>query len=666
MMMKEKIIRRLKRLAIAAGIAVILFVVLTGGAILYTNRSDFCTTCHYMQPYYDAWVQSSHRNVPCAMCHYPPGATSVIAGKFRDLNQLVKYVTNTYRRSKPWAEIEDASCLRSGCHETRLLVGQVSFEGVRFDHSPHLNQMRRGKKLRCTSCHSQIVQGEHISVTPSTCIICHFKERGETAKTTRCELCHDAPIGLDVGFDHTAVKQRGVKCRTCHGNMIVGDGAVPKQQCYACHYDRERLDQYDNHELMHQKHITENKIDCERCHYPMQHKQSSAVERTKPDCTSCHPEYHNAQAELFTGTGGIGTDPLPNPMFKSGLSCQSCHVFHENAKGFPEDGATMKARAESCETCHGKGYSLILAEWKQASNEQMSVVQTSLNRVRSALSQAPKSKREALKPVIEVAEHNYQLTAHGKSVHNIQYAGRLLTVAYDTLRYAAQKLSGVHLPEMTRLAEKVPSECSNCHFGIEDVEVDVFGIHFEHKKHVYLQQLPCETCHSNMRRHGELVVKRADCLACHHKQQNSCKTCHETQYALRSAENPPIPISDPDIMFEAGVDCRGCHENEDGTITKVTALRCVNCHEKSYIQTLEDWQAEIRSRVDNIDLALKGIAYNTLGPELQKDYDDLQLTVRTLRQDRSYGGHNYMAFSDLLEKQTQKAEALVLAAKQVP
>ena len=66
----------------------------------------------------------------------------------------------------------------SGCHETRLLQGKVKFKRFYFDHKPHLTELRRGKKLRCTSCHSQIVQGDHMKVTESTCFLCHFKEIG--------------------------------------------------------------------------------------------------------------------------------------------------------------------------------------------------------------------------------------------------------------------------------------------------------------------------------------------------------------------------------------------------------------------------------------------------------------------------------------------------------
>ena len=86
-------------------------------------------------------------DVDCITCHYPPTLSGVIEGKFRGLIQLVNYVGQTYKRTKPWAEIPDASCLQSGCHETRLLSGKVSFQKVVFDHTEHLEDLKRGKQL---------------------------------------------------------------------------------------------------------------------------------------------------------------------------------------------------------------------------------------------------------------------------------------------------------------------------------------------------------------------------------------------------------------------------------------------------------------------------------------------------------------------------------------
>ena len=85
--------------------------------------------------------------VACVQCHYPPGLRDTVWVKYQALTQVVKWATQTYS-SKPFAEIEDGSCLRSGCHANRLLQGKVNFKrGIVFDHTPHLTQARRGRAI---------------------------------------------------------------------------------------------------------------------------------------------------------------------------------------------------------------------------------------------------------------------------------------------------------------------------------------------------------------------------------------------------------------------------------------------------------------------------------------------------------------------------------------
>ena len=168
--------QRLRRLALRAAAllgAMLLFTaLLTAGAGWYTSRPEFCSSCHIMEPYYVSWQESTHKDVSCIECHFAPGLAEKVRGKMLGLVQLAKYVTRS-EGPRPAAEIPDASCLRSGCHETRTLAGHVDFHGMPFDHKPHLENLRRGKKLRCTSCHSQIVQGSHMTVTTSTCLGFH-------------------------------------------------------------------------------------------------------------------------------------------------------------------------------------------------------------------------------------------------------------------------------------------------------------------------------------------------------------------------------------------------------------------------------------------------------------------------------------------------------------
>ena len=118
-----------------------------------------------MEPYYKSWQQSSHKDVTCIECHFPPGVGGKVRGKMLGLVQLAKYVTasagpaargrDPRRQLPPQRLPRDAAALRPGRFPTAFT----------FDHTPHLEEGRRGKTLRCTSCHSQIVQGQHMTVT---------------------------------------------------------------------------------------------------------------------------------------------------------------------------------------------------------------------------------------------------------------------------------------------------------------------------------------------------------------------------------------------------------------------------------------------------------------------------------------------------------------------
>jgi nitrate/TMAO reductase-like tetraheme cytochrome c subunit len=100
---------------------VILLLILTTGAAEYTSRPSFCPTCHYMETFYQSWRTSAHNKVDCVECHFEPGISGTIRGKMNGLVQIVNYVSLSYKKRKPWAEIPDNTCARSGCHERQAL-----------------------------------------------------------------------------------------------------------------------------------------------------------------------------------------------------------------------------------------------------------------------------------------------------------------------------------------------------------------------------------------------------------------------------------------------------------------------------------------------------------------------------------------------------------------
>ena len=273
------------RTLVITGLILLVSVGLAGAGLWEASTSPkLCNSCHIMEPYVNAWKTSKHKDVTCVQCHYPPGLRDTIWVKYQAISQVVKWATQTYS-SKPFAEVEDASCLRSGCHDRRLLQGKVTFKrGIVFDHKPHLEQSRRGRQLRCTSCHSQIVVGTHIEVTETTCFLCHFKglkTSRELSPLGGCPGCHQPPKGdIQIGsvrFNHEEIVKRGVGCDKCHLNVVEGDGEAPRERCFTCHNQPDKLQRYPDTAFVHDFHVAGHNIECTRCHTPIKHRLPAPI-----------------------------------------------------------------------------------------------------------------------------------------------------------------------------------------------------------------------------------------------------------------------------------------------------------------------------------------------------------------------------------------------------
>ncbi|MDH3258261.1 MAG: NapC/NirT family cytochrome c [Deltaproteobacteria bacterium] len=415
----------------------ILALIFSMGMLDFSTSPYFCSSCHIMKPYYEAWETSSHNHVPCVDCHYPPELREKLWLKFQALSQVVKYVTRTYS-SKPYAEISDVSCLRKGCHETRLLEGEVVFKrGIKFDHKPHLTQERRGKKLRCTSCHSQIVVGNHMEVTESTCFLCHFKGKisgREDLPIGGCPSCHTSPeedIKYEgVTFNHRDfVGKRHVDCQNCHLDAIQGKGEAPVDRCYQCHNEEDRIGEYENVEFIHKNHVTEHFLECTHCHFEIRHKVRTAVEPLQYDCSTCHENKHNATKQIYMGMGAKGIEKMPSAMFLAQVDCIGCHKV--STVNFEEEeftGQTFKASEAACIGCHGDEYEGVLDEWKQSVDEGLAEVAPLLEKA-TEITKAVKNKTHDYRNaniLLNRARYNYRFITLGNGFHNADYALEVL------------------------------------------------------------------------------------------------------------------------------------------------------------------------------------------------------------------------------------------------
>lgn len=423
---------------------VLFLTVMVAVAGWYTSRSEFCNSCHIMEPYYVSWQESSHSDVACIKCHFAPGFAEKVRGKMLGLVQLAKYITKS-EGPRPAAEIPDASCLRSGCHETRLLSGRVEFHGVPFDHEPHLTQLRRGKQLRCTSCHSQMVQGQHMSVTPSTCYLCHFKDNAFNEGLGACTRCHAIPmekfdLGGGVKFSHELAYEKGVDCYNCHMDVIQGNGNVPRERCRVCHNREDDLARINDHVFMHKMHVSDHKIDCTDCHLEIHHTlDKDRLLHAASDCQSCHPNHHHEQVDMFRGVGGKSIVGERGSMMAARIGCRSCHRAEEvSATGT----VLWKASEEVCALCHSPAEVARVKAYTGELRKFESVLKETLTRVEKALpaSDLSDEAKKKARGEQEQIQSDLEFLREGNFIHNIHYASTLTEKLFERLTQLCKEL----------------------------------------------------------------------------------------------------------------------------------------------------------------------------------------------------------------------------------
>jgi len=549
-----------------------------------SSQPAFCGTCHNMRPYYTSWLTSKHNHVKCVECHIPPGLESELRKKYEAMSMVTRYITGTYS-TNPWAEVDDQSCLRSGCHSKRLLLGRELYAGVLFDHQPHLTEMRRGKHLRCTSCHSQIVQGSHISVTPSTCILCHFKNATPNTGTARCTLCHTIPTKTitagGLSFNHGDVKRFDMNCMSCHDGVIKGDGNVLRERCFTCHNETDRVERYGETDFLHREHVTDHKVECMHCHTEIEHRIPEREHVVNTACDSCHTGAggHSAVRDLYRGIGAKGVDPQPAEMFLAGVRCEACHT---------QPREDYRAADElSCMSCHGPTYLTIYQTWTTTLNQRVTAMRTQLRTVTAQL-----ETRAGGAAALADAHANLGLLIQGHAIHNPPYAVAILD---KTRRDVATALvaAGAPVPAKPWVEAPYEIECLKCHFGIEQVSSTAFGAEFSHTPHVMQAGLRCTVCHGDLNAHGQLKLQGDDCVACHDRIEHpmrdvaadGCLHCHSADIGTVS-DKVRFPH---DKHIASGVDCALCHTGVDelphtkfarspAALPKLGHAFCSTCH----------------------------------------------------------------------------------------
>ena len=611
----------LKAIKIFLVFCILVFLVILVGLLKFTESSTFCGLCHQMNVYMASWRASSHRRVACTKCHYEPGFLNHLRGKWIDGQVSLAYFLSGKRPSMPHAQISDASCLQKGCHKIEDLQGDMIYKNVAFSHRKHLGELRRGMELRCASCHAQLVQGKHLTVHEINCFICHYYKAGPKGEEEciscaigGCTSCHVEPKG-DIkingwSFNHRKYIARGVACVKCHLSVIQGDGHVPEGKCVECHKEPVLLTTKYTSQFMHQKHVTDHKIECSSCHTFLRHEigQIPTLAHTPSNCDKCHSkEVHLGPRELYRGTGGIGVPDSPSLMFTTNVDCIACH-----RKGEESQAALHTSRyaertiGEACVDCHGEGFDETLKQWKallakaeNESNQRIFNVQRALYEFEKANgSTVPFKKAQNL---LNEARHNYSFVLLGKGVHNIEYTFKLLNAAGNKTEQALAIIDKEYKPQefQTRM-----SCTSLCHVGIERRTVPFNDIKFSHETHIAGKGLKCLDCHSPREKHGKTFMKT--CAGCHHGRgikKVKCEDCHVNIKRIIQGKGGIGVKERPSNKLDV-VECVDCHQSvlvkKKGPLDAIKK-RCIECHDQSYGEMVIRWKATSENMLKELD-----------------------------------------------------------------
>ena len=262
---------------------------------------------------------------------------------------------------------------------------------------------------------------------------------------------------------------RGFQCDKCHSQVIIGDGAVPRENCFKCHFEKERLEKYGDTVLIHDNHIAKNKIECTQCHLAIQHKIVKDIE-TIADCRTCHTGSHQAQKILFTGQGGKGIDhPMPNVMLEKGLSCKGCHMFHEETGGrlvksetsVPGEGLRVLPRGRVRQDPQS---------WQISTRKKLRTISERLSAGGPGSRPGRSAGRAKAGGLLEEAAFNIDVVERGKSVHNITYSQELLAASLTRSKRPSELAGSSYKPDRTSFKPRNPENaCLNCHAGIEEI-----------------------------------------------------------------------------------------------------------------------------------------------------------------------------------------------------
>jgi nitrate/TMAO reductase-like tetraheme cytochrome c subunit len=308
-----------RRLLVIAGAAALVLAVVGLAAAVYTERPQFCPTCHEMSPYYDAWTKAKHAKISCIDCHVDPGVVNHGLHKFVALKELWDHFTKDNRFPTWGVELPDSRCLR--CHAT--IAPKLP---KAFSHALHAG------KAQCKNCHPTVGHLVTLQALRDAGILASggveppapggmTPSAAAGHKAVPCQRCHD---------------QAKMKCALCHQPPH-----EPKGDCSWCHKPGEKF-----------LFVHPAGDECSKCH-------NAPAKHAGPPCARCHKNAHISWAFTHPPDPACASCHAP-PANHFGSSCSNCHSpsvpFAKAVFRHRGNTGEHSYRSFPCAKCHPKGY----------------------------------------------------------------------------------------------------------------------------------------------------------------------------------------------------------------------------------------------------------------------------------------------------------------------
>lgn len=333
---------KLKLIIASSGTLLALLLVMMG-ALSYTSRPEFCSSCHKsVYPEYLTWSVSAHANAGCIECHLPPGLVNTLVHKAMALKEPAMYFTNTWEKPiKPTEPVENRNCQR--CHSSNrnfTVSGDLIIPHDRHEKAgilcvdchagvAHAKIYERGltsedapkKPEEWTAAYAETVyQKQFTNPDMDDCIKCHDKK----GITVACEACHKTIYTPKDHLDKKSwLKNHGISaegnvkpCQTCHNygfsntDMKLDNPAVSyawnNAFCSECH--AKMPEGHNNTTWRHEHKIAvtqKGEKNCEACHR-LNSKYPEGAPAASTPCSKCHWDPKSASGASTPGnnTGG--------------------------------------------------------------------------------------------------------------------------------------------------------------------------------------------------------------------------------------------------------------------------------------------------------------------------------------------------------------------------